>query len=165
MLEATFSLSDHVNGKAFVNHSKDELRGELERRTGGLNLDWQFTDQYSISADVQHQFVDRGFDDMVVEELENSYATLTFASSPKYSFSIIAQRSTDTAETDDPTTPAVTETDPKVWLSLSGAYQIDMNHELSFFYGERRGGLACTSGTCYEVLPFEGFELRWTARL
>jgi len=39
-----------------------------------------------------------------------------------------------------------------------------MLNEVSVFYGSRRGGLTCLSGTCYEVLPFEGVEVRWTAQ-
>ena len=165
MLKAAFTVSNSVNGKAFYNQSKDELRGELQRYTGGINLDWQFAGRYSLSADAQYQTIDRGFENLVFDELENAFASLTFSASPRYSVSVVAQRSTDVAETDDPATPFITEADPKYWLSFSGAYQLDMNHEISFFYGARRGGLACTSGTCYEVLPFEGFEIRWTAHL
>jgi len=32
------------------------------------------------------------------------------------------------------------------------------------FLGKRRGGLACTAGTCYQVQPFEGVELRLVSR-
>jgi len=32
------------------------------------------------------------------------------------------------------------------------------------FVGKRRGGLACTAGTCYQVQPFEGAELRLVSR-
>jgi len=163
MFEATFSLSEKIDGKAFYNRSRDELRGELQRRTGGVNIDWTLFGPYSLSADVEHQLVDRGFNDMVVERFANSFASLTFSAAPQYSVSIVAQRSDDSAETDDPATPLVTETLARTWLALAGAWQLNMNHEVSFFYGARRGGLACTSGTCYEVLPFEGFELRWTA--
>ena len=163
MFEATFSLSEKIDGKAFYNQSKDELRGELQRRTGGVNIGWTLFGLYSLSADLEHQQIDRGFDDKVVEKFTNSFASLTFAAAPRYSIAIVAQRSDDSAETDDPATPLVTETSAKTWLALTGSWQLNMNHELSFFYGARRGGLACTSGTCYEVLPFEGFELRWTA--
>jgi hypothetical protein len=31
---------------------------------------------------------------------------------------------------------------------------------ISMFAGKRRGGPACTSGICYEVLDFEGIEIR-----
>lgn len=164
MFESTFSLSENIEGKAFYNQSRDELRGELLRRTGGVNIDWILFGVYSLTVDAEHQNIDRGFDGLVSEKFQNSFASLTLSIAPRYSIAIVAQRSTDSAETDDPTTTLVTETSAKTWLALTGSYQLDMNHEVSFFYGARRGGLACTSGTCYEVLPFEGFELRWTAR-
>lgn len=162
MLEATVTVSDRLSGKGFVNVAKDELRGDLDRKTAGMNLDWQAWDRYALSFDVQHQWIDRGFESTITETFENSYAALTVSSSPVVSLSAVVERSTDSGETDDPTTPEI-ETDPQYWFNLSGSIQINFNHELVFFYGKRRGGLACTSGTCYEVLPFEGLELRWVA--
>jgi hypothetical protein len=38
------------------------------------------------------------------------------------------------------------------------------HYNATLFYGKRRGGLACTAGTCYQVEPFKGAELRLTAR-
>ena len=163
MFEATFSLSEALYGKAFYNLAKDELLGDLNRNTGGINLDWAFSESYALTVDAQHQNIDRGFAETVTEKFDNSYLALTFSSSPNFSLSLIGERSTDSGETDDPSTRNEIETAPKYWLSMTGAYQINMNHEISFFYGARRGGLACTSGTCYEVLPFEGLELRWIA--
>ena len=42
--------------------------------------------------------------------------------------------------------------------------EIGPHFEATLFYGKRRGGLACTAGTCYKVEPFKGTELRLTAR-
>lgn len=42
--------------------------------------------------------------------------------------------------------------------------QFDGRHRLDLFAGRRRGGRACTSGTCYEVPSLDGAELRWSAR-
>lgn len=163
MGEATFSLGETWSGKVFYNQSYDELRSELDRKTSGMNLDWTFYHNYALSLDVQHQQIDRGFASTVTETFENSYMALTFSSSPTYSFSFVVERSTDSGETDDVKTRDIIETAPKYWYRITGAYQINMDHELVFFYGARRGGLACTSGTCYEVLPFKGFEVRWVA--
>ncbi len=162
MLEATFTLSERLSGKSFVNVAKDELRGDLDRKTGGLNLDWQAYKTYALSLDAQYQTIDRGFATTVTESFENTYAAITVSSSPIFSISAIVERSTDSGETDQADTPEI-ETDPKYWFSVSGAIQINYNHEINLFYGTRRGGLACTSGTCYEVLPFEGLEVRWVA--
>ena len=74
---------------------------------------------------------------------------------------IVLERSTDPLEADDPRTEQI-ETAARHWLSFNGGVQIDNHHLVSLFYGRRRGGPACTAGICYEVLDFEGFELRWT---
>ena len=46
------------------------------------------------------------------------------------------------------------------WLGMNFSYQYSAAHLISLFYGKRRGGNACTSGICYEILPFEGLEVR-----
>ena len=38
--------------------------------------------------------------------------------------------------------------------------EIRAGHSVNLFVGQRRSGLACTAGTCYEVLGFEGIEMR-----
>jgi hypothetical protein len=49
---------------------------------------------------------------------------------------------------------------------VAGVITADLTprHQLRLFAGERRGGPACTAGTCYIVAPFEGVELRLTSR-
>ena len=42
--------------------------------------------------------------------------------------------------------------------------RIGDGHEVALTVGKRRGGPACTAGTCYEVQPFEGAELRVASR-
>ena len=57
------------------------------------------------------------------------------------------------------------ETKTRNWFGYSVGYQYSNSHFISLFYGKRRGGTACTAGICYEVLPFEGFELRLSSNL
>ncbi|MBI5169806.1 MAG: hypothetical protein HZA61_09985 [Candidatus Eisenbacteria bacterium] len=49
-------------------------------------------------------------------------------------------------------------------VGVQCAAQLDDRHSLDLFLGRRRGGRACTSGTCYEVPSLDGAELRWVAR-
>ena len=77
---------------------------------------------------------------------------------------MVWERSTDPGLTDDLTT-AAQETNARNWISYSLGYQFSNSHFVSLFYGKRRGGRACTAGICYEVLPFEGFELRIISNL
>src|SRR5262249_42285334 len=37
-------------------------------------------------------------------------------------------------------------------------------HDATLTFGRSRGGRACTAGTCYEVPPFDGAELRLLSR-
>ena len=50
-----------------------------------------------------------------------------------------------------------------VGVNLSA--EVSRMHTISLFAGKRRGGRACTSGTCYDVPSLDGAELRWTTRL
>ena len=73
------------------------------------------------------------------------------------------ERTNDPVEEDpvravDPQTHALTFTSGTVTAKLGEHF------DASLFYGKRRGGLACTAGTCYKVEPFKGTELRVTAR-
>ena len=71
-------------------------------------------------------------------------------------------RSTDISETDQADTFEI-ETDPVRFLSVNLNARFGP-YEALLFAGERRGGTACTSGTCYEVLAFKGAELRILTR-
>ena len=67
---------------------------------------------------------------------------------------LVLQRATDTLES------GASPTGASYWTGLNAGWQMGDNHRLDLFAGQRRTGLACTAGTCYEVLGFEGVELR-----
>jgi len=58
--------------------------------------------------------------------------------------------------------------DPQVhaltFASGTATARLGEHYGAALFFGKRRGGLACTAGTCYKVEPFKGAELRVTAR-
>ena len=89
-------------------------------------------------------------------------AALYFA--PSWSLGLAVERSTDFLDTDDPNTLA-NELDAAYWVGGFGNYSFHDRIEFSLFAGIRRGGTACTAGTCYLVLPFEGAEFRITTHL
>lgn len=160
--EITAYPSYTVTAKAFYDWAKDELKSETDRKTGGVNFDWEFKPGYAVTIDAQQQKIIRSFGSTFREELNNTYLSATFSKSPLLSIGFALDRSTDPVETDDPATFAEVETEAKYWQSVVASFQLNMSHEISLFYGSRRGGLVCLSGTCYEVLPFKGVELRWT---
>lgn len=55
--------------------------------------------------------------------------------------------------------------DHRWFVGFDASAQVSRMHTLSLFIGKRRGGRACTSGTCYDVPSLDGAELRWTTRL
>jgi hypothetical protein len=74
------------------------------------------------------------------------------------------ERTTDPQE-EDPEKSGTPPVDPRHFFSGTISAPLSGNHEIVLFAGERRGGRACTAGTCYEVLSFKGVELRLTSRL
>lgn len=159
--EATAYLSSNLTAKVFYNWAKDDLKNESDRKTGGLNFEWEFLPSYALSVDAQQQSIVRSFKDVFREDFNNTYLAATLSKSPKMSFAVAVDRSTDPVETDKSETFDIVETDTKYWTNLVASFQINMAHQLNLFYGSRRGGLVCVSGTCFEVLPFNGLEIRW----
>jgi hypothetical protein len=49
-------------------------------------------------------------------------------------------------------------------VSAVVAARLGERTDVTLTAGRQRGGRACTAGTCYEVQPFEGAELRWVGR-
>lgn len=55
--------------------------------------------------------------------------------------------------------------EPRTFLAAVIGATIARGHEATLLIGSRRGGLACTAGTCYDVPAFRGVELRLTSSL
>lgn len=79
------------------------------------------------------------------------------------SLTLVVELSDDPDQTDDPATLEI-ETERRTWLGITGTATLTDRHELIVFAGKRRGGTACTSGTCYLVPDFEGVEMRLASR-
>ncbi len=157
-VEATLYVGDHYTLKAFYDRAKDEIKQENKRRTAGVNLESYLSGGYGVTFDFQHQTARR------VEDYENIFFSLTVSHAPGLSIGVSVDRSTDPFDVDDKNTRDVAETSAQYRPAIQGAIRLNMDHELGFFYGARRGGLVCVSGTCYQVLPFEGFKVRWMGR-
>lgn len=165
--EMNFNLNQNILVKAFVDKGKDEYpaKSVADRKTAGIGMDWQFLNFNSINFDLQIQETEKTFDFSPGENrYKDYYWSLGFARSPKLSMAIVGQRTGDPIETDDVSTSEVEITPKNLW-SFNLNYQVTDEHEVFLFYGKRRGGFACTAGTCYEVLPFQGFEVRLQSRL
>ena len=88
---------------------------------------------------------------------------LGVSKSSDLNLSVVWEISNDPYLTDQPDTPE-SESSIRNWPGLEASYRINPTNTISVFAGKRRGGPACTSGICYEVLDFEGVEIRFKTR-
>ncbi|MGH7493587.1 MAG: DUF6029 family protein [bacterium] len=157
--EFEYLIDAQTSVKAFADRSEDPFNLEENRNAAGLYLQKEWPKNWGTILDVEFQEFDRMLSP--VQKVENYYAALALSHAPRLATAVIWERTTDPLLTDDPRTDPL-ETGLRYWLAGTLSYQIKQ-HLVSMFYGKRRGGPACTSGICYEVLDFEGFELRITS--
>jgi len=155
--EAGLTLSEKTTVKGFFDRSADQLRREKDRYAGGIYWEREWAPQWGTALDLEYQTLKRDFDPGRV--VRNYVASLTLSKAPKISAGLILERSTDPNLTDLPNTARV-ETKRRHWAGYTLGYQFNQRYLMNVFYGTRRGGPACTSGICYEVLDFKGFEMR-----
>jgi hypothetical protein len=74
------------------------------------------------------------------------------------------ERTTDPVAEDPDDARATPQVEPNRFFAVTVSADLGERHDASLFVGERRGGPACTAGTCYIVEPFDGVELRLTSR-
>jgi hypothetical protein len=150
-----YSLENSI--KLFFDRSQEPFLLEYDRFAAGLYLEQLIKARWGVTLDLEFQNFRRELNPP--QNVHNYVAALTISHSPRFSTGLVWERSTDPFLTDNPETSMV-ESDPRSWLGLILGYQLTVNHTVNLFYGERRGGPACSSGICYEVLDFEGLELR-----
>jgi hypothetical protein len=104
-----------------------------------------FSDYYSAKMIIEHQHVTIQYND---RQFYNQMYTLSFDRSPRFTISVIGERSTDQ------------ESGKDLWLGG----QLDINFlddfDLTIFGGARREGKVCVGGICVFRPEFEGIELR-----
>ena len=145
----------------FVDWGRDELDGRSDLRTAGLLVGATTEAQHSLDFDLQFQ---RGRLNLVdLPTYWDAYTALSYQSPIGLGAAITLNRTSDPLETDRPETFSLVENDPATFWSLNLSARSGRFDGL-LFIGERRGGTACTSGTCYEVLAFKGTEFRLTTR-
>ncbi len=159
-LEGYYQVDDYLSIKSFVDYANDDLKGEEDRISLGLITDKSFNYEFGFILDLQFQTFNRPFE---ADLSKNYYSSLTFSYLPDFTAGLIFEASTDPQLTDNPTTFDV-ENDTRTWLGANFSYKINSSNRVDLFAGKRRGGPACTSGICYEILDFEGVELRFSTR-
>ena len=151
-----------LSASAFYGWGRDELEGISDRRTAGLLLESDVAEGQTLAADVQAQRASRPFADFPT--FTDTYASISYRHPLGIGAALMMERSSDLLETDDPATLSRIETAARTWWAVALSGQFAGRYEAQLFAGRRRGGTACTSGTCYQVLPFSGLEIRITSR-
>jgi hypothetical protein len=136
--------------KVFLDYAEDPFKSEAQRISWGAYAEWKVKKQSGLKTEFEFQTFDREG-----ERVYNLAAYLGYSHKSKWSAGIIAEFSNDSF---------IIDTENKLWVGLNGKYKINNKNTLIFFAGQRRGGPACNSGVCYEVLDFEGVEMRLTSR-
>lgn len=159
-LEGYYEADDYLSLKAFFDYADDEPKSEENRISVGLITDKSFNYEWGLNLDLQYQTFERSFDP---DLSSNYYGAITFTYLPDLSAGIVFEASTDPQQTDNPNSFAV-ETKSRSWLGSNFSYRFSSSNRIDVFAGKRRGGPACTSGICYEILDFEGVEVRFSTR-
>ena len=164
-LDINYYITEKTLSKVFIDWMEDELDHINSRWAGGLLLDQQLFDQWSGIIDIQGQHFQRIYapDSPYNHSAKNYLFDLAISHSPNISFGINIEIAHDPLESD--TLFDLNKTDYRSWIGSTLQYRYDQNHTIALFYGKRRGGKACSGGICYEVPPFEGFELRFNSIL
>ncbi|NJM15471.1 MAG: hypothetical protein HC896_08940 [Bacteroidales bacterium] len=147
-----YLTANDLNFKFFADYSVDELELDDLRLTGGFDANYVISYPYSINLAIEHQAIDR--DKLNQHGLNNVFYQVGLASSTKYSVAFLYEQTSD---------PSFLGQGQKKrnYYAGSFSYRPGPAHSVSVFAGERRGGPACTSGICYEVLDFKGVEVRY----
>ena len=160
-LEGLYEFSPQFSLKSFLDYANDDLKGEKNRISVGTIVDKTMANGWNTILDVQYQQFKRAFEPGVSENLYTSIALAIF---PAVTTALIFEASTDPQLTDNPTTFSTVETNTRTWLGGNISWKVNTANTLEIFGGKRRGGPACTSGICYEILDFEGLEVRFSTR-
>lgn len=159
-LEVMPNGAERWNASVFYDQSADSSDSIVNRDTYGLLATVRFLERASMTLDVQRQTAERvGFDfeTFTIEPrtFENVFLSLRGTVAEKISVAMTWERTTDEL---DPSWE-FGRRDPLHLMSWTIAAPIANRHHATLFLGRRRGGRACTAGTCYDVQPFEGAEL------
>ncbi len=160
-LEYSFNPGQKSNVVLFADYTSDEFKSEDTRYAAGGIWDYRVVGSWSAQLHLEYQYIEREFTEK--QSMHNGVVILGISKSPSLNISLLWEISSDPYLTDRPDTPEP-ETSVRNWPGLEASYRINPTNTISVFAGNRRGGPACTSGVCYEVLDFEGVEIRFKTK-
>lgn len=155
--------SDRWECTLFADRGFDTFDFVIDRHTVGMATTVRLPRAWSIATDVERKRVaTQGFF-AAPEWFQDELLSLTVSRLGWGHAGVSVSRTTDPRDLPSdvfglPTAARATF----LGVTLSG--ELGESHQASLFAGRRRGGRACTSGTCYDVPSLEGAELRVTSR-
>ncbi len=155
-----FSYNSQIQVKYFIDYSFDEILFENARYATGLYITRTLPENWSVSVETEFQQIERTFSE--TDTYKNIYAGLVLNKSTRFSAALVWEFTNDIKFADIPSTGQVEKKQHFPGINL--LLKPNRNNTLQLFAGKRRGGPACTSGICYEVLDFKGMEIRWAVK-
>jgi hypothetical protein len=147
-----------VIASVFFDGAREDLT-QQRRETGGAAVTVE-RGAWSVSLDAEHSAGRRTF---LPRRFSDQYASCTVSLAGRGSAGVVVERSSDPDFTDHADTIEI-ETEARTVGGVVFSASLRRQHELRVFAGERRGGLACTAGSCYLVPAFRGVEAAFTSR-
>ncbi len=138
-------------GALFGAFGQDEPEAVVDRHGLGVRVERSWADGWSAALDLERQ-VNRRTVFAADQRFTEHFLAAGVARAGRGSLTVLLELA------DDPVL------DEDTWWGASANVQLGASHEALLFAGRRRGGNACTSGTCYFVPDFRGAELRLLSR-
>jgi hypothetical protein len=144
----------------FADDARDGIESVVDRETVGGYALTPLGRGHAIELDVERQRAAEG-SAAFATRFEDRFVSLGWSLAGRASAAWVRQTTDDPSEATDPVTLAVSR---RAYDALNASVTLGRNHELFLFWGRRRGGLACTAGTCYKVRSFDGVSARLVTR-
>ena len=122
---------------------------------GGISLDL-IHGRFSSSLEGEMQVVEREV--LTSDHFTNTLLSYSFLKGSHFGISLLLEMTDDPFHLKD-------NQKIRYYPSTLVNLNVDNRNKISVFYGIRRGGPACNSGVCYDVLDFKGLEIRLKTRI
>lgn len=155
--------SDAWECTLFADRGLDTFDFVVDRHSLGIAAATRLPHALSVAVDLERKRVaTQGFFG-TPEWFQDEYVSLTLSRAGWGSAGVGVTRTSDPRDlpADEFGLPTAAR---EVFAGFSLSGDVGESHQVALFAGRRRGGRACTSGTCYDVPSLEGAELRVTSR-
>jgi hypothetical protein len=143
----------------FADRAQDESADLAALRTFGGGLTLPLGGPHAVEIDIESQRGERELG-VVDGRFTDRHASLAWSWANRFTLAAVHQSTDDPLEAED----AAGRVHRRRFDALHASVPVGRHHELLVSWGRRRGGLACTAGTCYKVRAFDGMLARVVTR-